>query len=32
MRFTGGSGDPVKSAVIKRIRNGAFVYHTTANP
>lgn len=27
-----GSGDPIKSAVILQIKNGKFVYFTTANP
>ncbi|MGE5577621.1 MAG: ABC transporter substrate-binding protein [Syntrophothermus sp.] len=27
-----GSGDPVKSAVIVKIENGKFVYHSTVNP
>jgi branched-chain amino acid transport system substrate-binding protein len=30
--FAPGSGDPVKSAVIKEVKGGKFVYKTTVNP
>ena len=30
--FAAGSNDPVKSAVIKEVRGGKFVYKTTVNP
>ena len=30
--FAGGSNDPVKSAVIKEVKNGKFVFKTTVNP
>lgn len=32
MRFTPGSGDPVKSAVIMQIKNGQFVWVADINP
>ncbi|MCX5813741.1 MAG: ABC transporter substrate-binding protein [Proteobacteria bacterium] len=32
MQFKEGSGDPVKSAVILRIKDGKFVYFVSANP
>jgi branched-chain amino acid transport system substrate-binding protein len=32
MQFREGSGDPVKSAVILRIKDGKFVYFTNAKP
>ncbi len=32
MKFTEGSGDPVKSAVILQIKDGKFVYVTNATP
>ncbi len=32
MRFQEGSGDPAKSAVIVKIKDGKFVYFTSANP
>jgi branched-chain amino acid transport system substrate-binding protein len=30
--FAGGSNDPVKSAVIKEVKGGKFVFKTTVNP
>jgi len=30
--FSGGSNDPVKSAVIKEVKGGKFVFKTTVNP
>jgi branched-chain amino acid transport system substrate-binding protein len=32
MQFKEGSGDPIKSAVILRIKDGKFVYFVSANP
>jgi len=32
MQFTEGSGDPTKSAVIVKIKDGKFVYFASANP
>lgn len=32
MQFQEGSGDPIKSAVILQIKNGAFVFFANANP
>ena len=32
MQFKEGSGDPIKSAVILQIKNGAFVFFANANP
>jgi branched-chain amino acid transport system substrate-binding protein len=32
MRFQEGSGDPIKSAVIRQIKGGKFVFHSVANP
>ncbi len=32
MRFTEGSGDPIKSAVILRIKDGKFAWFANANP
>lgn len=32
MKFEEGSGDPIKSAVILQIKNGAFVWFANANP
>jgi len=32
MQFKEGSGDPIKSAVILQIKNGAFVFYANANP
>ncbi len=32
MRFTDGSGDPIKSAVILRIKDGKFAWFANANP
>jgi branched-chain amino acid transport system substrate-binding protein len=32
MQFKEGSGDPVKGAVILRIKEGKFAYFATANP
>jgi branched-chain amino acid transport system substrate-binding protein len=32
MTFQEGSGDPIKSAVILQIKNGAFVFFANANP
>jgi branched-chain amino acid transport system substrate-binding protein len=32
MQFQEGSGDPIKSAVILQIKNGAFVWFANANP
>jgi len=32
MRFSPGSGDPVKSAVIIQVQNGAFAWFADANP
>ncbi len=32
MQFQEGSGDPIKSAVILQVKNGKFVYFTTAEP
>lgn len=32
MKFQPGSGDPIKSAVIRQIKGGKFVYHSNANP
>lgn len=32
MRFTKGSGDPIKSAVILQIRDGRFRYFTSSRP
>ncbi len=32
MKFQVGSGDPIKSAVIRQIKAGKFVYHSNANP
>lgn len=32
MQFQEGSGDPIKSAVILQVKNGAFVFFANANP
>jgi len=32
MQFKDGSGDPIKSAVILQVKNGAFVWYANANP
>jgi branched-chain amino acid transport system substrate-binding protein len=32
MKFLPGSGDPIKSAVIRQIKGGKFVYHSNAKP
>jgi len=32
MQFKEGSGDPVKSAVILKIKDGKFIYFATAKP
>jgi branched-chain amino acid transport system substrate-binding protein len=32
MQFKEGSGDPIKSAVILQVKNGAFVFFANANP
>ncbi len=32
MKFNPGSGDPIKSAIIRQIKGGKFVYYTVANP
>ena len=32
MKFQGGSGDPIKSAVIVQIKNGRFAWYANANP
>jgi len=32
MQFKEGSGDPIKSAVMLQIKNGKFVYYSTAQP
>ncbi|MCG6536758.1 MAG: ABC transporter substrate-binding protein, partial [Syntrophales bacterium LBB04] len=32
MQFKEGSGDPIKGAVILKIKEGKFTYFTTANP
>ncbi len=32
MQFQPGSGDPIKSAVILQVKNGAFVFAANANP
>jgi branched-chain amino acid transport system substrate-binding protein len=32
MQFKEGSGDPIKSAVMLQIKNGKFVYYSTAEP
>lgn len=32
MQFQEGSGDPIKSAVVLQVKNGAFVFFANANP
>jgi len=32
MKFSSGSGSPVKSAVVIQIRDNAFKYYDTVNP
>jgi hypothetical protein len=32
MEFTPGSGSPIKSAVVIRIKNNAFTYFDSINP
>ena len=32
MKFQAGSGDPIKSVVIRQIKGGKFVYHSNATP
>jgi branched-chain amino acid transport system substrate-binding protein len=32
MEFQAGSGDPIKSVVIRQIKGGKFVYHSNAKP
>ncbi len=32
MKFQEGSGDPIKSAVMRQIKGGKFVFHSVANP